>query len=971
MTAAGAKYRYALLAGMLITAFLLRSCGLSHDIEHGNIYHPDTPKQIYATQIFLQGEHLFRTGNINYDGYPYLNSHLVATLVRAGLPAINGVRRHLGMSQPLPPPGRMELFWIFRLMNALLSTASVAIAYLIARRLFSPDAGLLAAMLATLSPLAVITCHDAMSDTSAIFFALLAVYFALRIEDRSFLRDYIFAAVAVAFAFSAKYHGAIAVLAVAVAHMLRYGCGKALFSRDSLTRMLLFACAGLAGFAIATPAVLIDPDGTIKNILTFLEYTSNFGMRPETEALSLPARWCFGLTHNLPDFFKLLSPTLFALLVPAVILLPLRRRRTLIVLVVPLVYILAALPFKPLTHPQYHGIAVPLLLIMAAGALCDLWQSKRYRFLTRAVATACLLPSLILLAMQTRETNFYYQRPDTRLLADLWIGDNIPDSFQIAAGHYTLTYTPEQVREPQGRIMLSSDFRPHRAPESVIFTNRFDFKDRAFELFRNPVISAYVHDSDLLLARPHNPSYQQIAAASEREVIFANSINLLRTPRIFELDAGQRRQRFLVSEEKPGELMLVCINSDRPNEVEIDAAGKSARLELAPYQSGFVIVDAEKTAIDAQDDRFIYEFGAASKHARCQITLAFTHEQKGVALFQIGEYPKALPYLQQAFEDKASPTLAGMIHLCRAAGGKSLKSDNAKLLATTRTFLETVWDEESILSQYFVSPRYIESLPYYSIDISDLQPAAGEKRLLNSPIIFLPPGAYSLTANASDGISDSADTSCRAIDARTGEELPPGKDGNGFIVPYDTRAVRLLVEQAKAGKKKGTVFEIKPDIAGSMFFMQDTPLRSAAQTVSAPQPARARFEGGMEMVGYRISQVEAAAGGKIHVNTYWHPGMRDDLGSYSLWIHFIDAEGNTVFQGDRPLLHDIGLRPADELISSPYFEIEIPPGITAGKYRILAGLYRPLRMMKIDLDQSDLPSLNDGLILGTLELRKE
>ena len=72
----------ALLAILFLAGLGLRTAGLSMDLDEDKIYHPDTGKQIAATERFLDGRYYQKFGHPDYDGYPYFNSHLAEWICR-------------------------------------------------------------------------------------------------------------------------------------------------------------------------------------------------------------------------------------------------------------------------------------------------------------------------------------------------------------------------------------------------------------------------------------------------------------------------------------------------------------------------------------------------------------------------------------------------------------------------------------------------------------------------------------------------------------------------------------------------------------------------------------------------------------------------------------------------------------------------------------------------------------------------
>jgi hypothetical protein len=81
-----ARWRALALALILAVELLLRLAGLSHDLEVGQVYHPDTRKQVAAAQNYLHVLHHFRLDHPDYDGYPYLSSRLAAGGARSVIP---------------------------------------------------------------------------------------------------------------------------------------------------------------------------------------------------------------------------------------------------------------------------------------------------------------------------------------------------------------------------------------------------------------------------------------------------------------------------------------------------------------------------------------------------------------------------------------------------------------------------------------------------------------------------------------------------------------------------------------------------------------------------------------------------------------------------------------------------------------------------------------------------------------------
>ncbi|MFW6152080.1 MAG: hypothetical protein ACOC6C_03805, partial [Verrucomicrobiota bacterium] len=464
--------------------------------------------------------------------------------------------------------------------------------------------------------------------------------------------------------------------------------------------------------------------------------------------------------------------------------------------------------FKPLTHPQYHGMAITLLFVLTGGALADMWKAGKSRIAAKIATLSAMTIAVYLLAVQTHEANFYYQCRDTRLIADYWLKDNVPESFQIAAGHYTLTYTPPEVANPLGRVMLSSNFRPHRPPVKTALRTRIDLKDNNYELFRNPVITTYVHDSAWLSGRPRPPVYLAVATPHSRYPILTETDSLLRTPRVFDLAPGVNKHRVIFSQQKLEEIIVIHRNAGSQSELILDIGKDKQKIKMAPFESGFTICKPRRTALRARPNRYVYEVAVKSANSFCDLRLAMSEENKGVALFQIGRFRECLPYLQSAYAKAPSPTLASMIIEAAAVGDNTIKNREATIQMAD-LFQETEWNSQRLLEHYKIAPEYLESLPYLELGIDDMQKI--EEGLLQSRIIFLPPGVYRVQTG---DINQSAAREIEIRDERTGKDLM--LKGKLFETDRDTFAFRIKIAGAVEENPK---ISIRPAIIPSIRFI--------------------------------------------------------------------------------------------------------------------------------------------------------
>ncbi len=111
---------------------------------------------------------------------------------------------------------------IGRLLSALFDTATIVVAYLLARRLFDTPTALLAAVLLATAVLHIQYSHMYGAETIAAFFVTVTVYGAVRLASGGAgWRTVVFTGLALGFAVAAKLNGIVAVPAVLVAALYR------------------------------------------------------------------------------------------------------------------------------------------------------------------------------------------------------------------------------------------------------------------------------------------------------------------------------------------------------------------------------------------------------------------------------------------------------------------------------------------------------------------------------------------------------------------------------------------------------------------------------------------------------------------------------------------------------------------------------------------------------------------------------
>jgi hypothetical protein len=603
---------------------------------------------------------------------------------------------------------------------------------------------------------------------------------------------YIISGIALTCAFASKYHGAAAGIAVATAHIMRYPHPKKFFGRKSLLRIALASAAAVIMMPIAIPSMFSEPVKTVQNIAAFLEYTSNFKMSKELMQQSLPQRWLFGITHNYPHFAYMLTGGLISIILIGTAALVRKNRAILIAAALPAVYIFVGLPFKPLSHIEYHTLVTPCLFAIAAMALINIPSitPQRYRntFLMLTAAMTTVICGLLL--SRAICNDFYFSQPDTRRLATEWVYHNLPPSFQVAAGHYSYMGIPPTVAKTNkiGAVMLSSSFRPHHAPDNYASKFTFNLHDTRLELFRNPEITLYVHRSPWLKPNWIHPTFQTVPYDSSRGIVSAESPIFNRNPLQHTITPDRPLDLLISSENLTTNALLVLQTADKPAEIRGHIGKQPVSISLAPNSSKAIRLQQMQRQRPMILTANLYRWQLTTTGGPIMATLAITPAAQAIALTQAGLWKAASAAFDAVdITHLNNPTLTAFK---RIAEKKALKSNPETEPMQTVT---------NIFQTFGINPRLLGTAPSITVNSKQWQKNesthtddGGSKK---TDPIFLSPGIYTMK---------DAGTNISVYPA--GTEISVGN--NPIMVPFGTAAIELRIPE---NIKPPPVITIHPD----------------------------------------------------------------------------------------------------------------------------------------------------------------
>ncbi len=315
---------------------------------------------------------------------------------------------------------------IGRHFSALVSTLSIFLVYILARKLFNLKTALYATILSAFVPGLIQSAHFAVTESFLVSFALLICIFSLRIINQKKTAAYITTAFFLGLAVATKI-SALAFLVIPIsAHLLT------LTRKHFLRKQVLAAVAVVAGLSI----FMIFSPYTLLNREKFFE-----SMRYEHGVVkgTLPVPYTLQFTNTIPFLYQLVNlPWLVglnaltgvsALILLFLIALKTRNKNLLVFLSFPILYFL----YVGSWHAKFVRYLVPLIpfLIIASGWFLERIEVK-LTWLGKAISFFVIFTTVVW------GISFFsiYTKTQTRIEASYWIYKNIPRGSTLYTEHW-------------------------------------------------------------------------------------------------------------------------------------------------------------------------------------------------------------------------------------------------------------------------------------------------------------------------------------------------------------------------------------------------------------------------------------------------------------------------------------------------------------------------------------------------------
>ncbi|KAF0127099.1 MAG: glycosyl transferase family protein [Elusimicrobia bacterium] len=367
-----------------------------------------------------------------------------------------------------------KFFKAGRLLSAAYGALTVLMVFLLAKSMFGPAAGFIAALLIAVLPAHVTNSRYLIMTVPGTFWIVLSFYFLKKLMDSGAVRDYLLAGTAAGLAASTRYSGLPAVFMPVAAHLI----AGAPVSR--LWKAAAAIAAAAFFFLLGTPYALLDHENFIKGLLVVGGLAGGAG--PAGGALD-------GLRSVYVNFSQAMGSLTLAACAGGVVLAAFRRTRDdllLLAWVLPLLAIFLKAGENALASRILP--VLPFLVILAGRALAEL--GAHHPRLARGLAALLLGQALLFHAAAFR----LVRGTDIRDEASAWMVSAIAPGSSIGLIKEPSWFSPglieRKYRHPGHRGLPDFSYIPLHSDNWAFYTGY----DRLAELEPEYVVLSSVEE---------------------------------------------------------------------------------------------------------------------------------------------------------------------------------------------------------------------------------------------------------------------------------------------------------------------------------------------------------------------------------------------------------------------------------------------------------------------------------------------
>lgn len=421
----------------------LRATGLKLGLpsETGGLttLHPDESVTFFSLERMKPAELDFYPGDVALTWgtlHLYTTGAILKALDIAGVIKIGGRENLKGSLGEVD-----KMYLAARWLSVVFGALAVVALYFVGSLFMSARAAMAAAALMAVSQSPVMASYLVKTDSMMIFFALVSVYFSLKLFREPSTRNYALAGLFLGLAFVTKYSAALVAFFPFAAHIHHaYTARRPFFN---IKKLLIFALSGLGAFLVCNPYFILRTEDEIKAM--FFNFSKGkmggdiFSLYVSYFSTVLPAAFGWSMVpFGLAGLARWLKAEV--------------TEKTLVA-----AYCALFLAWAGATSGTYVLYTLPLapFLFLAAGDLAASLFDRRWgKVLAIAVFAQVLAYTLYIKGC--------YLSDYTIKKADAWIRQNLPEGATVAIAKSD-TWTPFVIRRRSGSFKVLEG-APSQAP---------------------------------------------------------------------------------------------------------------------------------------------------------------------------------------------------------------------------------------------------------------------------------------------------------------------------------------------------------------------------------------------------------------------------------------------------------------------------------------------------------------------------
>jgi len=455
---------------------------------------PEIYEEAYPLTIswkFWNWGHAGFNFNLTFFNYPALTFYIqfLVQAVHYVVGYLSGTYNDLQAFQKAYETNPTVFVVLARLVSLLFDMGAILVAYFFARRFADYRAGLLAALLVAINPLHIEQAHLVAVDTPLMFFALVSVFFIYELYTAPEKRWNLLCAICIGLAMATKYTGAILMLVLVTAYLLRSrSISEAIYSLKEPALISSLFLSGLLFIILNLQIIFSFKEflGTWTAEQQHMLY-GHLGLDPSQSTIG------FYVTESLPLHLGL--PLITAVVLAPIFSFMRKDKRDLLLWSFPLMYFSMIIMWE-MRADRYILPIIPVLILIGSVALLRWWDTVR-KFLRESpgrsrvqsnwfLAVAGLAAGLSVLFPSAVATLKYHQThilPDTRTVAKERIYKDVPEGAAIALG-------------PMGLQLDERKFRVLQLPFYPVYPNVVSpfYDARLYENVDFLIVSTFDYD---------------------------------------------------------------------------------------------------------------------------------------------------------------------------------------------------------------------------------------------------------------------------------------------------------------------------------------------------------------------------------------------------------------------------------------------------------------------------------------------